>query len=79
MKIYRTKEIIINNQKYTICFAVNNDESEYEMIVANDGNKKQTKYGFSKEIAHDFNNVTGDDFEKMVMNQIKSDIENGLI
>ena len=79
MKIYRTKEIIINNQPHTIQFAVNKDESAYEMIVVNDGNEKRTKYGFSKETVFDFNNVTGDDLEKMVMSQIKSDIENGII
>jgi hypothetical protein len=79
MKIYRTKEISINEKQYTIQFAVNKDESAYEMIVVNDGNGKRTKYGFSKETAQDFNHVTGDELKEMVLDQIKSDIENGII
>lgn len=69
----------INNQQYTIQFAVNKDESAYEMIVVNYENGKRTKYGFSKETAQDFNHITGDDLKEMVMDHIKSDIENGII
>ena len=79
METYRTKKFNINNQQYTIQFAVSSDELAYAMIVKNDVNKKLTKYNFTKEIAYDFGKITGEDLEKLVMDTIKSDIENGII
>lgn len=49
------------------------------MIVSNDIYEKQTIYCFTKEVASDFNKSTGDDLEKMILNHIKSDIENGIL
>lgn len=79
MEIYRTKVININKKQYTIRFAVNKDESAYTMFVSNDVNRKQTKYNFTKQVANDFNQITGEDLERLVMDFIKSDIEKGII
>ena len=49
------------------------------MIVVNYGNGKRTKYGFSKENAKNFNHVTGEELREMILDQMKSDIENGII
>lgn len=79
MEIYRTKVININKKQYTIRFAVNKDGSAYTMFVSNDVNGKQTKYNFAKQVANDFNQLTGEDLERSVMDFIIKDIEKGIV
>jgi len=76
MEIYRTKSININNNQYTIRFAVNKDESEYTMFVSNETDQKQSKYSFQKETADNFGKVTGEELKELVESFIRT---NGII
>lgn len=67
LNFYRTKVITINNEQYTIRFAVNNDNSEYAMFVSNDSNGKQNKYHFSKDVAEVFDKKTGKELENSII------------
>lgn len=78
-EIYRTENITIKGESFTVRFTKRRDREEYELHAANDAGTKNWKGSYSSETATDFALSTGLQLEEGVYAILKGEIDRGNI
>lgn len=78
-EIYRTENISINGDAFTVRFAKRKDGEEYALFAVNENKTKSWRGFYSPETAADFKHSTGRQLEEEVYAVLKGDIERGHI
>jgi hypothetical protein len=65
-QIYRTEQIVINGELFTVNFTKKKDGEEYRPIAINDDKTKQLCGSYSVETANDSLHITGRKLEEEV-------------
>lgn len=76
---YRTENITINGESFTVHFTKRKDGEEYALFAVNDDRTKNWRGFYSAETAVDFTRSTGRRLEEEVYSVLKGDIERGHI
>jgi hypothetical protein len=76
---YRTENISLSQNPYTVRFALSADGQEHVLFVSNDFTNQQAKYHFTSEVANDYQHYHNEKLADEVLKIIKDDIKNNRI
>jgi hypothetical protein len=76
MVTYKTEVLEFNGERYTVQFRVRMDGEFYDLLATNELTKKESIGTYSKEVADDFKNITGESLENEVFQILKDELGN---
>ncbi|KAB7669164.1 hypothetical protein [Plesiomonas shigelloides] len=79
VKIFRTINIPIHGQMYTIHFAESGSDRDNFIFVRNDDTGKQSRFEFSKETVDDYKKANDEDLTQQVLAIIGGEVVAGRI
>ncbi len=71
---YKTEVLEFNGERYTVLFRARMDGEFYDLLATNELKTKKYIGTYSKEVADDFRNITGENLENKVFQILKDEL-----